>query len=503
MLQFAAMLRTPATLRERPSTPPIGRPAPPLRRSFSLPEREPGGAPSDLDARLDRAARLGPRFVPPPAPQPVQRQSDSEDEVDGDLSDDEREDDLSTLHEFMGAKQQGKVSTTHGKSYPGPISMQGKRADQVTRHFTNLVLNRLTHDQAQTDAKHKPVEVQMSSVGGQLLLSTNDPHATRALHAGIQSAGSPLAYVRGADATKPAMDQDKERPKRYLAKLEKALANGRGWQDPEKRHAAESDEDVARANAILTALQSTTADLISRDRPDEKALKRLKKGKAAPHLHLVEHAEGDLKTEHAERVQTKLRAEHLEGLENALSMPPTGPKTTCLGCDVFHQVNYPKLAPQSPYTGAYFGGSSPASTAKERKKAGKRLRKRPSTGSISQHGYVRNSDYPDSDSDDEGQPALPRPHSKGFVVPFDGEAPPEISWLTTSGERFFPRSLKKTKIEKQIAGKKRGRSTSSADTTEPKAPKQPLRKRTKRETTPKAPKQPPRKRTKRKTTTKD
>lgn len=486
------MLRTPAALRERPSAPPIGRPSPPLRRSFSLPEPEAGGASSDLDARLDRAARLGPRYLAPAvaAPQPVQRQSDSEDEEEDDLGEaepmDESEEsgsessdvDFSTLHEFMGAKQQGKVSTTHGKSYPGPISMQGKRADQVTRHFTNLVLNRLTHEQAKNDAKHKPVEVQMSSVGGQLLLSTNDPHATRALHAGIQSSGSPLDYVRGADATKPAMDKDKERPKRYLAKLEKALTSGRDWQNPKKRAATESDEDVARANAILAALKSPTADLISRDRPDDKAFKRLKKGKADPHLHLVEHAEDDLKTEHAERVQTKLRAAHLGGLENALSTPPTGPKTTCLGCDVFHQVNHPDLAPVDPYTGAYFGGSSPVSTAEEREKAVERLTDRPSTGSISQHGYVRNSDYPDSDSDDEGKPALPRP--KGFVVPFGGKAPAQIPWLTTSGERSFRRSLKKTGIEKQLAGKKRGRSPSPTAPTTPRALRPPPLKRKKK-----------------------
>ena len=127
---------------------------------------------------------------------------------------------------YFGAKQQGMVSRMHGKRYAHPISMKGRRTEQVKRHIANLILNRL-----KVESSKNPVEIRISTVGkivdgnGQMkvLLNANNREAEEELFSkiGVEDGGL-LAYILGENALKPAMDKDFLRAKRYKAKLESA-----------------------------------------------------------------------------------------------------------------------------------------------------------------------------------------------------------------------------------------------------------------------------------------
>lgn len=360
------------------------------------------------------------------------------------------------LLDYHGAKQQGKISIAKGKHYEGPVSQKGKRAEQVTRHLTNLALNSSTLAQSRKDVRTpvkgkkdkvkkaiRPVEVQLSSVGKRLLINANNRESTETIESGIGT-GSLFDYVTGGDGQTPALDKDLERPKRYKSKLTKAKAKTRPWQ--QKGAADEEASDIAKAESILKAAQESGVGRFDLD--DEKSiLKEVEKWKddTAPSTYVVLHGSHQLKGEHAERVQSFLRDKYLKKFEGDTSTPPTGPKTTCLGCTTHHKVNYPTLLHPSPYTGAYFGSGSPASTEKEIDAAKDIIKTRPATGSVGQTGYIRNSDYPDSDSDDEGKPAYPLP--KSFSVPRGGKNPTTRTWRTSSKtEITVPAAKKRSQV---------------------------------------------------------
>jgi hypothetical protein len=350
----------------------------------------------------------------------------------------------------MGAKQLGMVSTNHGKRYAGPESMKGNRAEQVTRHFTNLALNRLTHEGKADEAADgfKPVELQMSSVGGTLLLNSNNRKSSQALYDNMKASGGPLAYARGADALKPAMDKDVQRPERQLDKLEKAMKGKGRWQT--RPGPGETHGDSIKAKGILGALNRNSVGLL--DPNDKKALEaeleKMKAGKGAATYVYLHGDEEDAKNEHAERVQSRFRAAHLSDMENELSTPPSGPKDACLGCASWHEANAPQIGLKPKHTGGYFEGGSPAVTAKEQAAAIAIATQHPATGSISQHGYQRNSDYPDSDTDTEGEPVFPRP--AGFTVGYGKERPTQVKWQMSPSEvRSYPTSVKSIGVVKK------------------------------------------------------
>lgn len=364
------------------------------------------------------------------------------------------------LLDYHGAKQQGKISIAKGKHYEGPVSQKGKRAEQVARHLTNLVLNNATLAQSKKDVRTpvkgkkdkikkaiRPVEVQLGAVGGRVLINANNRESTETIEAGIGK-GSLFDYATGVGGQTPALDKDLERPKRYKSKLEKAKAKTRPWQ--QKGAADEDASDLAKAESILKASQGAGVGRFDLD-DEEQILKEVEKWRkgTAPSTYVVLHGGKQLKGEHAERVQSYLRNKYLKEFETETSTPPTGPKTTCLGCTTHHKVNYPKLLHPSPYTGAYFGSGSPASTEKEIEAAKEIIKTRPATGSVGQTGYIRNSDYPDSDSDDEGNIAYPLP--KSFSVPRGGKNPTTRIWRQNSREVV---SVAASRKRHQVSGAK-------------------------------------------------
>lgn len=395
----------------------------------------------------------------------------ADDEEEEEDADDEQEEpgDTTVLKDevgFSGVKQQGQFSKSHGKEYLAPGSYKKRRAEQTGRQVTNLVLNRLTEEsrvadqpkkawqkkyrgelekerkklklpakrgkgaksdkdkEAESQAKEtvgtappgskiKPVEVQTQLVGGRLLLSTNNPLASRNLSSGIKASGGLLPYLNlasGSDfnpkhsAQQPALDKDRYRPQRYHTKLADALEGERHWQQDPKD---EEPEDVLDAQAILEAAKSQgVGDL---DPNDETGLAETLKQwnePTAPRVYVSHHKLPEvIKNEHAERVSSKIRKEHLQPFEGGgRSTGTVGPKTPCLGCETKHRAHYSDFTQPSPVSGAYFGGSSPVQTAEEVETAKKLATSRPSTGSIGIFGSVRNSDHQDSDSDEEGNP---------------------------------------------------------------------------------------------------
>lgn len=345
--------------------------------------------------------------------------------------------DVNTVVDFKGAKQQGKISIQHGKEYLGPESMQGRRTEQVQRHTSNLVLNRLTAE------GQKPVEVQTSLVGGTMLINTNNRPADVQLTDGLT--GTSLQdYILDSSAGRPAMDRDSARPARYQGKLQDAFAGNRPWQQPGAP--GENPADVARANALLGTMRQPGASHVDLGAPTQVGEHVQQWGDAAtrPNVVVVQHrpnGRGVIKDEHAERVQSDFRAQHLGDYENADSTSPVGPKTTCLGCQTYHDVHHPLFAPRDGRSGAYFEGSSPATTPAEHTQAIQLATARPATGSISQNGYIRNSDQPDSDSDREGNDVYPRPGS--IQVTFDGSMPTMRPWEVRPGEMQDFRPSKK------------------------------------------------------------
>jgi len=355
-----------------------------------------------------------------------------------------KSEDVSKLDEILvlrGAQQQGRISKPQGKQYVGPETFTKKRAMQVTRHITNLILNRLTNEQVKQDGK-KPVEIQMSSVGGVLLLSTNQREASKALYESMKNERGVFNYINNVNAFTPiAGDADEARPKSNFAKIEAASKRGRHWQ--EEGNLKEDKTDVNRADAILKAIITEEVGLLDPDNKQqfEDNLKNFGKHKVYVVLH---SSTRNIKGEHAERVQSEIRVNHLKEYENDLSTPPGGPKTTCLGCASEHEAKYSELGLESKYNGAYFEKTSPA-IGKAEDIAVRLVNTRPSTGSISKEGYMRNSDYPDSDTDNEGNLVFPRP--LGFRVAHDEDNPTEMEWYTAEDEikSFAPR-LKRNKI---------------------------------------------------------
>lgn len=367
---------------------------------------------------------------------------------------------------FKGAQQQGKISRTQGKRYEGPVSLKGDRASQIIRQYANLTLNRATLAQKAKDVKLvdaagqplldskrkqkvrkavRPVEVQSSLVGSRILINANNRESTLSIAKGI-GAGSLLDYVLDPEARKPALDKDLERPKRYQSKLSKAKSKTRPWQ----RRAAvgENDADRAKASTALAALQSPgvgTFDL-SNEASINAELEKWKDD-SAPKTYVVLHGDSS-STEHAERVQTRFRDKYLKPFESATSTKPVGPKTTCLGCTSYHRADYPAFADNSPYTGAYFSAGSPATTDEQIRIATHLATTRSAVGSNSQSGYTRNSDHPDSDTDDEGNLAYPFPEA--FTVPFADEAPAELRWKVGAGNSIsVPSDWKRPAVLKQ------------------------------------------------------
>jgi hypothetical protein len=406
LLDFAAMLRTPATLRGRSSAPPIGRPSPQLRRSFSLPEPRAGEAVADPDARLARAARLGPRFPAPASatPMPVQRNG---------------------FEEELAEKP---------RTVRGPRSAQGRRARQVIRHISHLTLNRLSSAQRATGGAD-PTEVQMSLVGGsRLLMATNHPEATAALHSSLTSSTSSdsrtaperlAGYLQEAD---PTRDKDPRRIERFQSKLGRALAGTRGWQ--QEGAEGEDAEDVARANAILEAFRQGPRDLL---RHDDFGVERA--ADLQPGVHFVLPSAGAPENTHAERVQSDFRDAHLRGLDG-LSTPPSGTKVPCLSCLVHHREHYPDLAPTSGEHGEYYAKHSPITSDEGRRIAQDAVSGDQWTSSVTRHNVFLDADEAESDSDEEDGVLDHRPIDYQLGP---GETPPKSTpWSTPEGPQEFP-----------------------------------------------------------------
>lgn len=375
---------------------------------------------------------------------------------------------------YHGVQQQGKVSIAQGKHYAGPRPMTGKRADQVSRHVANLTLNRATKAQKDKGSKTKPVEVQMSSVGGRVLINANNRESTETIATGVGT-GSLYDYVTSDDAQKPALDQDNMRPLRYRSKLQKVKSKTRPWQ--KKGAVGENATDVGKAEKIMESIQEKGIGRFDLD--DEPGIKKQiadwKAGKG-PKSYVVLHGKSNLKGEHAERVQSAFRDKWLKEFEDKnLSTPPTGPKTTCLGCTSYHAAHYPHILPTPDLSGAYFGAGSPATTKDEIEKANETVKNKPATGSIGQEGYIRNSDYPDSDSDDEGKPSYPRAMS--FTLPQGAKNPDQWTWKTTPTETI---KVKSSEMRYQVENRRRkskGEKVLLPKPVNPSTPKAPPKKR--------------------------
>ncbi len=361
---------------------------------------------------------------------------------------------LLSLLQQHGARQQGLVSAAHGKAYEAPITMKGRRAEQIQRQITNLVLNAV---QPRPDEAHtSPVEVQSSLVGNKLMLNTNNRSSEEALVALLVQEGSLHNLVHSDRAKNPAMDHDTERPVRYQKKLERAQATARSWQQgpatPENR---ENDADLANTQLVLNALQGNIFSLDPDAEDFAAQLEHYKADHENPGVLVVKHSsqDRDLDTEHAERVQSRFRARYLADQENPVRIGPVGPKTPCLGCQAHHEAGHPDLADRNGLSGAYFQGGSPAETPAENQVAHRLARQRPATGSVSQNGYFRNSDYPDSDSDGEGSALDPRPTPVRLMP---GEASGKnMTWIYRGVPISVPRTYKRSKLTEAYLERKR------------------------------------------------
>ena len=349
---------------------------------------------------------------------------------------------FASLLAVKGAQQQGLVSTVHGKTYEGPISMRGRRAEQLQRHLGNLVLNALQPRQGET---HKaPIEIQSSLVGNKLLLNSNNLSSENQLHQMLLASGNLQNLVFGDRADQPAMDNDTARPVRYKSKLRKALAGQRKWQQT-----PEDPNDSVSAQRILAAMGGRVWTLNPDDADFARQLAAYKADQQNPGVLVIKHSSQDLnlQSEHAERVQSRFRSNHLGDQEDVFSTKPVGPKTPCFGCQVHHQVNHPHLADTNGLSGAYFSDGSPVTTPEERQAALQLVRNRPATGSISQKGYFRNSDYPDSDSDDEGESLPFQPET--IRLQHDEDPGSEMYWSFNGGRVGVPKSRLKSKINRK------------------------------------------------------
>lgn len=332
----------------------------------------------------------------------------------------------SELAKYVGvhhAAQEGGVSIAEGKYFDAPISMKGRRTEQIARHTTNLALNRVAVAQKNASGM-PPVETQMSPVGSRILINANNRESSEVLRAGIEHAGSLHAYVLGHEALTPAMDKDADRPIRYQSKLRRVAADARPWQAA--RAAGERAADRRSAASLLAATQSAGVGVFDRNDPNQikEELKRWRDG-TAPRVYVVLHGPADKHDSHAELVQSALRQEHLSDFESADSGMPYGPKTPCLGCATKHNVKYPKFKLDTSRPGSYFGRASGVRSAAEEAEA-IRLTSLGTRGSFSQNGYQRNSDAQDSDTDDDGNVNYPLPI--GFHVPFRQSNPEKLAW---------------------------------------------------------------------------
>jgi hypothetical protein len=340
----------------------------------------------------------------------------------------ENESELQRLIGFKGANQEGKTSKRKGKLFAGPETYQNQRVKQVTRHITSLVLNRLTLEQKEKLGQ-KPVEVQMSSVGGILLLSTNSKAASQALFDAIEKEDGLYSYIDNIKARTNTQDNDLERPKANFAKVKSAIKGERKWQ--EKGNVNEDEQDVKKANAMLEALKTKTVGLL--DPANKQELEKNVKNFGEKRVYVVLHSPSDAKPEHAERVQSKIRKQYLKDYENDLSTPPGGPKTPCLGCASKHEVEYPEFGLDTKYVGNFFQEGSPVEGKAEEDAAINFVKTQPSATAVTREGYLAKSLYPDSDTDNEGNLVYPRP--SGFTVAFDEPNPTEMEWITEPGKK--------------------------------------------------------------------
>lgn len=342
--------------------------------------------------------------------------------------------DGSRLTDLVGVHhvaQEGKISMRHGKRYVGPMSMMGKRAEQIARHTTNLALNRVSVAQKASGGP-APVEIQMTGVGTHILINANNRASSETLLAGIRAAGSLHEYALGDEGRTPAMDQDTERPVRYQSKLRQAADATLHWQGRGAR--GESSADRRMAASLLEATRSAGVGVFDRRKPDQiKAeLDKWKDG-TAPRVYVVLHGPADVHDSHAELVQSAFRKEHLADYDRDSTMP-YGPKTQCLGCHTKHRVKYPQFGRSSNGPGALFEKASGVQSGEEEEDAIQTVQSMPAHGSVSQNNYLRNSDAPDSDTDDTGKVNYPLPI--GFDVPFRQPNPGTREWDLGGGRRF-------------------------------------------------------------------
>lgn len=436
---------------------------------------------------------------------------------------------LNSLFEQGGIKQKGRKNTKKTKYLP-PESMDGKRAEQVARHITYLVLNNLTNQQ-KSNGQIAPVEIQLSSVDGKILLiNSNNRASSKKLYDSIRKDhdGTLYNYIFSGILNQNDdnfIDKDILRVRRYKNKLHQALDGKRLWQQRMKDHlplverhlqdiigvAKQSQDNISIPNDIIendnfnNSTHSSSKAFVELDNnePDDKKNlfgapnrnnvnedikfpeenthnyidiqdqsheQNIKSPKGDMHNHLpiydssqiqnnlaipnentindyckaqiflqalknpvgvfdldkmeeieknkkiirenkelsprifvvLDEEKNNIKNEHAERVKSRFRDFYLSEFENELSTEPVGPKMPCLGCYAYHRANYPHIMSAKEIVGKYFEGASPIQTNEEHEEAIKILEDHPPYESISQNGYIRNSDYPDSDTDDEG-----------------------------------------------------------------------------------------------------
>lgn len=409
---------------------------------------------------------------------PVRSKREVPEESDDDAESSDEDSDSGSLVAKMGifgASQQGLIPKKMGKYYAPPEPLVGRRAEQVARHYANLSLNNVAATQKRAGGA-KPVEAQLSAVGKRLLINTNNRAASEAVAAGIGSAGSLHNYAMQADARTPAMDADRFKPLRHQSKITKAQADQRPWQAADAR--GENLADTARATSILGAAAAAGPVGIFDPDDEEGMAAELAKWKddTAPRVYVVLHSRRGNKDEHAERVQTRFREAHLKAFEtDELSTDPVGPKTTCLGCSAYHEDIAPHRRPHARYSGAYFKKGSPIEGRRQVDAANRLIDSRPATGSISQQGIFSNSNHPDSDTDDEGRPAYPRPGAMSAA--FGGATPAKIQWTDRDGATLAaPKAVKAEPMKSRFvrAQKKSRPKTRPTKIAAPETPAAPL-----------------------------
>lgn len=355
---------------------------------------------------------------------------------------------LDALVGTFGASQQGLISIEKGKHYHEPQAHAGRRYEQVSRHYANLALNNVAVGQKAIKGAKPPVEVQMSLVGSRILINTNNRESSEMLVKRLNAAGGLHGLALDPDSLTPAMDPETERPVRHRNKLKLAQDKERPWQ--KKGAVGETALDRSRAAMVLAAAASRGKVGVFDPDDEDGVASRLDDWRRdkAPRVFVVLHSakRGTNKDEHAERVQTRFRMEHLGEFESENPAPPVGPKTTCLGCAAFHEEHAPDLNPHENFSGALFKKGSPVEGDVQLAAAHKLIKNRPASGSVSQKGILRNSDRPDSDTDEDGDPVYPRPGP--MSAKYGGKTARFIRWTDRDGTVLeAPKSVKADRMK--------------------------------------------------------